>query len=107
MESLGYLSLDFMRYGPAQEDIAHSVRNPRWLMGKRETEMVWAHYSLIWPCQDHHAGRRRGGQKKRWEDNIKDWTELEQRNALRKDEDRQEWKTVVRRSSMRPDGSQI
>ncbi|GFS06445.1 hypothetical protein ElyMa_004706700 [Elysia marginata] len=48
-----------------------------------EAEMVWAHYSLIWPCQDHHAGyrtvnggRRRGRQKKRW--GVKTTSEKEQ-----------------------------
>ncbi|GFO14420.1 UDP-glucuronosyltransferase 2a1-like [Plakobranchus ocellatus] len=69
--------------------------------------MVWAHYSLIWPCQDHHVGtvnggRRRGRQKKRWDNNIREWTGLELRNTLRKAEDREEWKAVVRRSSAAP-----
>ena len=41
-------------------------------------------------------------QKKRWEDNIREWTGLELRNTLRKDEDREEWKAVVRRSSAAP-----
>ncbi|GFS04192.1 hypothetical protein ElyMa_006489600 [Elysia marginata] len=71
--------------------------------------MVWAHYSLIWPCQDHHAGygtvngdRRRGRQEKRWEDNTREWAGLELRNILRKAEDIEEWKAVVRRSSTAP-----
>ncbi|GFR76507.1 endonuclease-reverse transcriptase [Elysia marginata] len=54
-----------------------------------------------------NGGRGRGRQKKRWEDNIKEWTGLDLRNTLRRAEDREEWKAVVRRSSMRPDGSQI
>ncbi|GFR98675.1 hypothetical protein ElyMa_006355800, partial [Elysia marginata] len=54
-----------------------------------------------------NGGIRRGRQKKRWEDNIRKWTRLEPRNTLRIAEDREEWKPVVRRSSMRPDGSQI
>ncbi|GFO27472.1 endonuclease-reverse transcriptase [Plakobranchus ocellatus] len=49
-----------------------------------------------------NGGRRRGPQKKRWEDNIREWTELELRNTLRKAEDREEWKAVVRRSSAGP-----
>ncbi|GFR84963.1 eukaryotic translation initiation factor 3 subunit F [Elysia marginata] len=54
-----------------------------------------------------NGGKRRGRQKKRWEDNIKEWTGLELRNTSRIAEDREEWKAVARRSSMRPDGSQI
>ncbi|GFO08385.1 hypothetical protein PoB_003489000 [Plakobranchus ocellatus] len=49
-----------------------------------------------------NGGRRRGKQKKRWEDNIKEWTGLELRNILRKAEDREEWKSVVGRSSAAP-----
>ncbi|GFR60343.1 hypothetical protein ElyMa_005405600 [Elysia marginata] len=73
-----------------------------------QTEMVWAHFSPIWPCQDHHAGYRRWRQKererqkKRWEDNIREWTGLELRNTLRIAEDRKEWKAVVRRSPTAP-----
>ncbi|GFS16671.1 retrovirus-related Pol polyprotein LINE-1 [Elysia marginata] len=37
-----------------------------------------------------NGGRRRGRQKKRWED-IKEWTGLELRNTPRKAEDREEW----------------
>ncbi|GFO16284.1 hypothetical protein PoB_004278900 [Plakobranchus ocellatus] len=59
-------------------------------------------YSLIWPCQDHHAGYRKWRQKKRWEDNIIEWTGLELRNTLRKAADREGWKAVVRRSSAAP-----
>ncbi|GFN79253.1 transmembrane protease serine [Plakobranchus ocellatus] len=44
-------------------------------------------------------GRRRGRQKKRWEDNIREWAGLELRNTSRKAEDKQEWKAVVKRSS--------
>ncbi|GFO38657.1 cytochrome p450 2b2 [Plakobranchus ocellatus] len=49
-----------------------------------------------------NGGRRRGRQKKRWDDNIREWTGLELRNTLRKAEDREEWKAVVRRSSAVP-----
>ncbi|GFO12964.1 retrovirus-related pol polyprotein line-1 [Plakobranchus ocellatus] len=49
-----------------------------------------------------NEGRRRGRQKKRWEDNIRERTGLELRNTLQKAEDREEWKAVVRRSSAAP-----
>ncbi|GFO16954.1 endonuclease-reverse transcriptase [Plakobranchus ocellatus] len=49
-----------------------------------------------------NGGRRRGRQKKRWDDNIREWTGLELRNTLRKAEYIGEWKAVVRRSSAPP-----
>ena len=45
------------------------------------------------------GGRRRGRQKKRWEDNITEWTGLKLGEALRKAENREEWRTVVARST--------
>ncbi|GFN89811.1 UDP-glucuronosyltransferase 2a1-like [Plakobranchus ocellatus] len=49
-----------------------------------------------------NGGRRRGRQKKRWDDNIREWTGFELINTLRKAEDREEWRAVVRRSSAAP-----
>ena len=48
------------------------------------------------------GGRRRGGQRKRWEDNIKDWTCLRAAESLRVSKDRNGWREVVRRSVMAP-----
>ena len=39
--------------------------------------------------------RKRGRQKKRWEDNIKEWTGLDFNNSQRAAEDRQRWKKIV------------
>ena len=41
------------------------------------------------------GGRKRGRQKKRWEDNIKEWTGLELSDTLRKAESREEWRELV------------
>ena len=49
--------------------------------------------------------RRRGRQKKRWEDNVMEWTGLKLGEALRKAENREEWRTVVARSSLVPQWS--
>ena len=49
------------------------------------------------------GARRRGRQKKRWEDNIKEWTG----DSLRVAEDRKGWKGIVATSSVvsrRPPG---
>ena len=39
------------------------------------------------------GGRRRGRQRKRWEDNIKEWTGLEWNIILRKVKNREEWES--------------
>ena len=46
------------------------------------------------------GARRRGRQKKRWEDNIKEWTEMEFGDSLRAAEDREGWKGIVATSSV-------
>ena len=51
------------------------------------------------------GGRRRGRQKKRWEVNITEWTGLKLGEALRKAENREEWRTEVARSSLVPQRS--
>ena len=44
--------------------------------------------------------RRRGRQKKRWEDNIKEWTGMGFGDSLRTAEDREGWKGIVAMSSV-------
>ena len=45
--------------------------------------MVWPYTKVFWVSKDDSAGhsakekRRKGRQKKRWEDNIKDWTGMD------------------------------
>ena len=46
------------------------------------------------------GARRRGRQKKRWEDNIKEWTGMGFRDSLRAAEDREGWKGIVATSSV-------
>ena len=48
------------------------------------------------------GGRRRGRQKKRWEDNIREWTGLELNQTLRKAERRDEWRELVLKSCVAP-----
>ena len=48
------------------------------------------------------GGRRQGGQRKRWEDNIKEWTGLEFGKSQRAVENRVKWKKVVAKSSVVP-----
>ena len=51
------------------------------------------------------GGRRRGRQRKRWEDNIKEWTGLEWNIMLRKAENREEWRKLVVKSTVVPQRS--
>ena len=48
------------------------------------------------------GARRRGTQKKRWEDNIKEWTGMGFGDSLRAAEDREGWKGIVAASSVVP-----
>ena len=44
------------------------------------------------------GGRRRGRQKKRWEDNIREWTGLEFAKSQRAVENRGKWRKLVAKS---------
>ena len=46
------------------------------------------------------GGRRQGGQRKRWEDNIREWTGLEFGKSPRAVENREKWRKLVVKSSV-------
>ena len=46
--------------------------------------------------------RRRGMQRKRWEDNIREWTGLEFGKSQRAVENREKWRKLVAKSSVEP-----
>ena len=48
------------------------------------------------------GGRRQGGQRKRWEDNIREWTGLEFSKSQRALENREKWRKLVAKSSVVP-----
>ena len=48
------------------------------------------------------GGRRKGRQRKRWEDNIRDWTGLEFAKSKRAVETREKWRKLVAKSSVVP-----
>ena len=48
------------------------------------------------------GGRRQGRQRKRWEDNIREWTGLEFAKSQRAVENREKWRKMVAKSSMVP-----
>ena len=72
-----------------------------------ETQMVWPHLKILWHGEDNSArtvkgARRRGRQKKRREDNIKEWTGMGFGDSLRAAEDREGWKGIIAASSVVP-----
>ena len=71
--------------------------------------MVCAHNKINRTCKDDPAGhdtrREKERQKKRWEDNISEWTGLGLGEALRKAEVSEEWRKVVAGSSLMPQRS--
>ena len=48
------------------------------------------------------GGRRPGRQKKRWEDNIREWTGVEFAKSQRAVEDREKWRKLVVKLSVVP-----
>ena len=48
------------------------------------------------------GGRRQGGQRKRWEDNIREWTGVEFAKSQRAVENREKWRKLVAKSSVVP-----
>ena len=71
--------------------------------------MIWPHLKIFWYGEDKSTGtseingpRRRGKQKNRWEDNIKEWTGMEFGDSLRAAENREKWKCIVAASSVMP-----
>ena len=48
------------------------------------------------------GGRRRGGQRKRWGDNIKEWTGLEWNTLLWKAENHEKWRKLVVKPTVVP-----
>ena len=50
------------------------------------------------------GGRNQGRQRKRWEDNIREWTGLEFGRSQRAEENREKWRKLVVKSSVVPQG---
>ena len=48
------------------------------------------------------GGRRQNRQRKRWKDNIRDWTGLESGKSQRAEENREKWRKLVAKSSVVP-----
>ena len=60
------------------------------------------HFNVFSVSKDDSAGHSVRKNKKRWEDNIKEWIEMEFANSTRAAEDRTSWKGIVVKSSLTP-----
>ena len=72
-----------------------------------QTAVVWSCFLFIGSGQNHHSetvkgGSRQGGQRKRWDDNIREWTGLEFTKSQRAVENRGKWKKLVAKLSVVP-----
>ena len=70
--------------------------------------MVWPCFKVFWFSKDNptwHSERKKkkGRQKKRWEDNITEWTGMDLASSARAAENRTGWKGIVTNSSVVPD----
>ena len=73
-----------------------------------QTAVVWSCLPFIRSGQNHHVqgavigGRRPGRQRKRLEDNIREWTGLDFAKPQRAVENREKWRKLVVKSSVVP-----
>ena len=61
--------------------------------------MVWTYVKVFWLSKDNSAGHS-ARQKKRWVDNIKEWTGMDFASSTRAAVDRTRRKGIVVKSSM-------
>ena len=69
--------------------------------------MIWSCFPFIRSGQNHLArhserGRKTSRQRKRWEDNIREWTGLEFGKSQRAVGNRGKWRKLVAKSSVVP-----
>ena len=74
-----------------------------------QTAVVWTCLLFIRSAKNHLArhstakgGRRQGRQRKRWENNIREWTGLKFSRSQRAAENREKWRKLVAKSSVVP-----
>ena len=69
-------------------------------------KVVLPHLKVFWfskeILQSTIKGKRRGSEKKRWKENIKEWTGMDFASPTRAAENRIRWKGIVAKSSVMP-----
>ena len=84
-----------------------TTRGPHDHCKEMQSAVVWSRLPFITSGQTISqgtvkGGRRQGGQRKRWEDNIREWTGLEFGKSQRAVENRRKWRKQVAKSSVVP-----
>ena len=86
-----------------------TTRRPPYDRKETQTVVVWSCLPFFSSNQaktilqgTEKRGRRRDRQRKRWEDNIREWTGLEFSRSQRAGENREKWRKLVAKSSVVP-----
>ena len=96
------------RGSPCQDPAGNrTTRRPPDDRKETQTAVVWSCFPFIRSGQNHLArhgerGRRQGGQRKRWEDSIREWTGLEFGKSQRAVENTEKWRKLVAKPSVVP-----
>ena len=91
----------YQRGSPCQDPAGNwTTRRPPDHRKEMQTAEVWSCFPFIRSVQNHlarHSERERnqGRQRKRWEDNIREWTGLEFAKSQRAVENREKWRKLV------------
>ena len=98
----------YQRGSPCQDPAGNwTTRKPSDDRRETQTAAVWSCLPFITSGQNHLArhserGRRQGRQRKRWKDNIREWTGLEFGKSQKTVENGEEWRKLVAKSSLVP-----
>ena len=93
---------------PCQDPAGNwTIQRPRGHGKEIQTAVVWSCLPFIRSVQNHFArhserARRQGRQRKRWEDNIRDWTGLEFAKFQRAVENKEKRRKLIGKSSVVP-----
>ena len=98
----------YQRRSPCQDPVGNrTTRRPPDHRKEMQTAVVWSCLPFIRSGQNHLARRsergvRQGRQRKRWENNIWEWTGLELAKSQRAVENREKWRKLVVKSPTDP-----
>ena len=98
----------YQRGSPCQDPAGNwTTRKPSDDRKKTQTAVVWSCFPFIRSGQNHLArhserGRRQGRQRKRWKDNIREWTGLDFCRSQRAVGNREKCRKLVAKSSVVP-----
>ena len=98
----------YQRGSPCQDPAGNrTAQRPPDHRKETQTAVVWSCLPFIWSGQHHLArhserGKKTRRQRKRWEDNIREWTGLEFAKSQRAVENREKWRKLVAKLSVVP-----